>query len=96
MLDVTDTWCRENSVDGIKNVNIYIPKIKNIFSGSDILRVDQRTVVLKDGEETEPGQYYAHSKKGVEKTEWQLLKQHLINTANIAKQFGEDAGVGEL
>jgi CRISPR-associated endonuclease/helicase Cas3 len=39
--------------------------------------------------------YYAHT-KGNEPADWQLLKEHLLNTAALARQFGEDAGVGEL
>ncbi len=40
--------------------------------------------------------YYAHSKKGKDKTEWQLLKDHLVNTADLAEKFGQDAGISEL
>lgn len=40
--------------------------------------------------------YYGHSLKGKDKSEWQLLKTHLSDTARKAKEFGEDAGVGEL
>ena len=41
-------------------------------------------------------EYYGHSLKGEEKSEWQLLKVHLTNTANLAEKFGQDAGVSEL
>jgi CRISPR-associated endonuclease/helicase Cas3 len=41
-------------------------------------------------------EYYGHSLKGKDKSEWQLLKRHLVDTAKLAKQFGEDAQVGEL
>jgi CRISPR-associated endonuclease/helicase Cas3 len=41
-------------------------------------------------------EYYGHSLKGKDKSEWQLLKKHLCDTAQLAKEFGEDAGVGEL
>ena len=41
-------------------------------------------------------QYYAHSKKEIDKSEWQLLKDHLFNTADLAEKFGADAGVSEL
>lgn len=41
-------------------------------------------------------QYYGHSLKGKDKSEWQLLKTHLSDTARKAKDFGEDAGVGDL
>ncbi len=40
--------------------------------------------------------YYGHSLKGKDKSEWQLLKTHLSDTAKKAKDFGEDAGVGDL
>lgn len=41
-------------------------------------------------------EYYGHSLKGKDKSEWQLLKVHLSDTARKAKDFGKDAGVGEL
>lgn len=41
-------------------------------------------------------EYYGHSLKGKDKSEWQLLKTHLSDTAKKAKEFGEDAKVGEL
>jgi CRISPR-associated endonuclease/helicase Cas3 len=41
-------------------------------------------------------EYYGHSLKGKGKSEWQLLKKHLCDTAKLAKEFGEDAGVSEL
>jgi CRISPR-associated endonuclease/helicase Cas3 len=40
-------------------------------------------------------EYYAHSKEGKEETEWQRLIDHLLNTAKLAKEFGQDAGVSE-
>jgi len=40
--------------------------------------------------------YYAHSKKGEDKSNWQLLIDHLKNTADLAEKFGADAGVSEL
>ncbi|HNB40736.1 MAG TPA: CRISPR-associated endonuclease Cas3'', partial [Anaerolineales bacterium] len=40
--------------------------------------------------------YYGHSLKGKDKSEWQLLKTHLSDTAVKAKEFGEDAGIGDL
>ena len=42
------------------------------------------------------GLYFAHSKDGLDQTEWQCLKDHLVNTANLAAEFGRDAGVSEL
>lgn len=41
-------------------------------------------------------EYYGHSLKDKDKSEWQLLKTHLSDTARLAKQFGEDAKVGDL
>lgn len=40
--------------------------------------------------------YYGHSLKGKDKSEWQLLKTHLFDTAKKAREFAEDAGVGDL
>ena len=40
--------------------------------------------------------YYGHSRKGEDKSEWQLLKDHLVNTADLAEKFGADAGISEL
>lgn len=40
--------------------------------------------------------YYAHSRKGEDKSKWQTLKEHLTNTANLAEKFGADAGISEL
>ncbi len=40
--------------------------------------------------------YYAHSRKGEDKSKWQTLKEHLTNTADLAEKFGADAGVSEL
>jgi len=41
--------------------------------------------------------YYGHSKKNeANKTNWQLLKDHLANTADLAEKFGLDAGMSEL
>ena len=40
--------------------------------------------------------YYAHSRKGEDKSKWQLLKDHLSNTAELAGNFGSDAGISEL
>jgi CRISPR-associated endonuclease/helicase Cas3 len=40
--------------------------------------------------------YYAHSRKGEDKSNWQLLEKHLKATANLAEAFGTDSGVSEL
>ncbi len=40
--------------------------------------------------------FYAHSKAGEAKDSWQKLIDHLINTSNLAEEFGRDAGVAEL
>ena len=40
--------------------------------------------------------YYAHSRRGEDKSKWQLLKDHLTATASLAETFGTDAGISEL
>jgi CRISPR-associated endonuclease/helicase Cas3 len=40
--------------------------------------------------------FYAHSKPDLPSSEWQLLKDHLINTGNLAFELGRDANVSEL
>ncbi len=40
--------------------------------------------------------YYAHSRKGEDKSKWQLLIDHLTRTAELAEKFGADAGISEL
>jgi len=40
--------------------------------------------------------YYAHSKPEKDKSEWQLLIDHLNWTADFAAKFGGDAGVADL
>ncbi len=40
--------------------------------------------------------YYAHTKDGKDKSEWQRLIDHLNRTADFAAEFGSDAGVSEL
>lgn len=43
----------------------------------------------------EQQKYFAHTNdRG--KEHWQLLKDHLRNTAHLARSFGEDAGIGDL
>lgn len=46
--------------------------------------------------ETQKIIYYAHSRKDKDKSEWQLLLDHLMRTADLAEKFGNDAGVSEL
>ncbi|MEW5871257.1 MAG: CRISPR-associated helicase Cas3' [Chloroflexota bacterium] len=41
-------------------------------------------------------QYYAHSKDRIDESEWQLLKDHLRATGNLAFELGREAGVSEL
>lgn len=41
-------------------------------------------------------QYYAHSRPDLDESEWQLLIDHLRETAELAYELGEDAGVSEL
>jgi len=40
--------------------------------------------------------YYAHSKDGIDESQWQPLIDHLQNTAHLASQFGQDSGVSQL
>lgn len=40
--------------------------------------------------------FYAHSKEGVDKREWQRLIDHLNNTAALAADMGSDAGISDL
>lgn len=40
-------------------------------------------------------EFYAHSLEGKLVKEWHLLKDHLIDTANLAKMFAEEFGSGE-
>ena len=40
--------------------------------------------------------YYAHSRPDLSEDEWQLLKEHLHNTAELAAQMGEPLGIAEL
>src|SRR5690349_138299 len=40
--------------------------------------------------------YYAHSRKGESKTNWQLLSEHLTRTGDLAEKFGVDAGISDL
>jgi CRISPR-associated endonuclease/helicase Cas3 len=40
--------------------------------------------------------YYAHSKPDLAASEWQRLKDHLINTGNLAFELGRDANVSGL
>ena len=40
--------------------------------------------------------YYAHSREGTAEAEWQLLKDHLVATGNLAFELGHDAGVSQL
>jgi CRISPR-associated endonuclease/helicase Cas3 len=61
-------------------------------------REAQALAELYQGMETQAKQmvYYAHSRKGEDKSNWQLLIDHLIRTADLAEKFGTDAGVSEL
>jgi CRISPR-associated endonuclease/helicase Cas3 len=40
--------------------------------------------------------YFAHSKKGEDKSKWQPLIDHLTKTAQLAEGFGKDANISEL
>ncbi|MBC8333145.1 MAG: CRISPR-associated helicase Cas3' [Anaerolineae bacterium] len=41
-------------------------------------------------------QYYAHTKDNADESEWQLLKEHLKGTGDLAFELGADAGISEL
>jgi CRISPR-associated endonuclease/helicase Cas3 len=41
-------------------------------------------------------QYYAHSREGGNETEWQLLKDHLTATSELAAEMGEMFGIVDL
>ena len=41
-------------------------------------------------------EFFAHSKPGKEKQEWQPLIEHLNNTAKIALELGKDAGLSDM
>ena len=40
--------------------------------------------------------YYAHSTNNSDKSDWQLLKDHLTNVANLAARFACDFNASEL
>jgi CRISPR-associated endonuclease Cas3-HD len=40
--------------------------------------------------------FYAHSRKDQPKENWQLLKDHLENTANISSEFANKFGARDL
>ena len=41
-------------------------------------------------------QFYAHSKPDIDESEWQLLRDHLIQTGDLAYQLGQNAGFADL
>lgn len=61
-----------------------------------LARVYKISEGLTDQEMIAGCRYFGHSREGVGKSEWQCLKDHLVNTANLAADFGRDAGVAEL
>jgi CRISPR-associated endonuclease/helicase Cas3 len=40
-------------------------------------------------------EFYAHSIEGKPVDEWHRLDEHLIGTANLAKEFADEFGCGE-
>ena len=40
--------------------------------------------------------YYAHSTGKLNKSDWQPLKTHLVNVAEIASEFGKDFNAGPI
>jgi CRISPR-associated endonuclease/helicase Cas3 len=41
-------------------------------------------------------QFYAHSRENMEESNWQLLKDHLMATGELAAELGHDSGVSQL
>jgi hypothetical protein len=39
----------------------------------------------------EKQEFYAHTDGSLDKKDWQPLKEHLRNVANLAKQFAQEA-----
>ena len=39
-----------------------------------------------------PTEYYAHSLEGKPQEEWQKLEDHVVNVANLARQFAKSFG----
>lgn len=48
------------------------------------------------GEPVSTTRFFAHRRDGEDRDNWQPLIEHLRNTAAMAREFGEDAGVAEL
>ena len=40
--------------------------------------------------------FYAHSVNGRPIEEWQLLDEHLLNVAELARTFAEEFGAGDV
>lgn len=40
--------------------------------------------------------YFAHSREGVDETEWQLLREHLNATSELAARMGEALGIADM
>ena len=40
--------------------------------------------------------FFAHSKEGEDRDDWQPLREHLQNTAEMAREFGRSANVSEM
>lgn len=47
-------------------------------------------------EEIRKPEFYAHTKEGEEKQNWQRLIEHLTRSSNLAEKFGRDAGIAQL
>lgn len=48
------------------------------------------------GEPVPATRFFAHRREGEDRENWQPLIDHLRNTAEMAREFGKDAGVSEL
>jgi CRISPR-associated endonuclease/helicase Cas3 len=98
--DTTDMkpWIRSWGAD----VEVIEPKglrAALIREATKLVRIYRVEVVLElqeAGRMFNDCSFYAHSKEGLDKSEWQCLKEHLVNTANLAAGFGRSAGVAEL
>lgn len=46
--------------------------------------------------ETVMTRFFAHRREGEPREQWQPLIEHLKNTVELAREFGQDANIGEL
>jgi CRISPR-associated endonuclease/helicase Cas3 len=65
-------------------------KLVNMYDLNSLLEIQDVSPILGHCH------YFAHTKDGHDKPDWQCLKDHLANTADLAAVFGRDAGLDEL